>query len=371
MIYVAEDSAFIEQLNMELRAIDDYTRKDVFNAFEKYITDKAKLQRVIDFGLLHFDYTKYKVSIEGTLFEDGLSEILCLYNSALEQNRLRSVQLFKDSYPAIARGFASQTQILRINGIGTLPDRLDLFVKTVFQLIGDGIENSLKPFLEFLDVAYCVSRNKPAVKKKLGVIVDCLSSNSELFKVLYKALFLDITVSQWRNIADHGSYMCTSDGKIEIHYGENNKITKCIERQDLEMVLATLDTLLYMHKIAHTLIYIDHIDSLPTTEKYHETTNDDLVMQIVETSYAYGLEAFKIEKESWNIAVLIRNQELTQQSLEQYCAVIAAILSEKEFSVLIYRGVQVQYQIIYSQRCAKIYRYVVRNENHSTDEKGG
>ncbi len=134
MIYVEEDFAFIEQLNMELRSIGDFTRKDVFNAFEKYITDKAKLQRVIDFGLLHFDYTKYKVSIEGTLFEDGLSEILCLYNSALKQNRSRSIQLFKDSYPAIARGFASQTQILRINGLGTLPDRLDLFVKAAFQL---------------------------------------------------------------------------------------------------------------------------------------------------------------------------------------------------------------------------------------------
>lgn len=114
------------------------------------------------------------------------------------------------------------------------------------------------------------------------------------------------------------------------------------------MVLATLDTLLYMHKTAYTLIHIDHIDGLPITEKYHETTNDDLVMQIVETSYAYGLEAFAIEKESWNIAALIRKQELTRQDLEQYCAVIVAILSEKKFSVLIYNGVQVQYQIIYN-----------------------
>ncbi len=365
---MAEDFAFIEQLNMELCAVGDYTREDIFNAFEKYITDKAKLRKAIDFGLLHYDYTKYKVSFEGTLFEDGLSEILRMYNSALEQNQPRSIQIFKDSYPAVARGLASQTQIIRTNGIGTLPDRLDLFVKTAFQFIGDGIENSLKPFLEFLDAVYCVSRNKPVVKKKLGVIVDSLMSNSELFKVLYKTLFLDITVSHWRNIADHGSYACTSDGKIEIHYGQKNSIIKYIGRQDLKMVLAALDTLLYMHKTAYTLIHIDHIDRIPTIEKYHETENDDLVMQIVETSYAYGLEVFAIERENWNIAVQIRKQELTQQDLEQYCAVIATFLSEEKFSVLLYRESQVQYQIIYNQRCAQIYRYVVHNENSSIDK---
>lgn len=246
---------------------------------------------------------------------------------------------------------------------------MDLFAKTAFQLIGDGIENSLKPFLEFLEAVYCVSRNKLLGKKKLGVIVNNLTSNSELFKALYKNLFLDITVSQWRNIADHGSYFCTSDGKIEVHYGEENRTTKCIERQDLEMVLASLDTLLYMHKTAYTLIHIDYIDNLPPTEKYHETTNDDRIMQIVETSFAFGLEAFAIEKDSWNIAVIIRKRKLTQKNLEQYCAVIAAILSEEKFSVLIYNGVQVQYQIMYDQRRAEIYKYVVRDESRRIEER--
>ena len=370
VIHVAENSSLIEQLNSELHTVDDFTPEDVFNAFEKYITNKAKLQKVVNFGLLHYDYTKYKTLFEGTLFEEGLAQILHLYDCALSQNYPKSIQIFEDSYPDVARGFASRTQVILTSGINPLPDRLDLFTKTAFQLIGDGIENSLKPFLGFLEAVYCVSQNKSLNKKKLGVIVDVLISNNELFKSLYKNLFLDITISQWRNIADHGSYSCTSDGKIEIHYGEKNKVTKYIERQDLEMVLVTLDTLLYMHKTAYTLIHIDHIDNLPTTEKYHETTNDDLVMQIVETSYAYGFEAFSIEKENWDIAVLLRKYDLTRQDIEQYCAVIAAILTEKKFSVLIYNGTQVQYQIIYDQRRAEIYRYIVRNESHSVDEKG-
>lgn len=369
MIQMTEDSTLIERLNRELNAVDNYTREDVFNVFEKYIADKARLRKVIDFGLLYYDYTKYKVLFKGTAFEEGLSAILHLYNSALKQNQQESVKVFKDSYPAVARGFASRTQIILTNGMGVLPDRLDLFVKTAFQLIGDGVENSLKPFLEFLDSIYCISRNRPVIKKKLGVIVDSLTSNSELFKALYKTLLFDITVSQWRNIADHGNYSCTSDGKIEIYYGEKSRIIKYLERQDLEMVLAVLDTLLYMHKTAYTLIHIDHIDRLPNMEKYHETSNDDLVMQIVETSYAYGLEVFAIEKESWDIAALIRKQELTPQDLERYCATIAKFLYEEKFSVLIYKGKQVQYQIICNQRKAEIYRYVIRDENRDIEEK--
>lgn len=368
MIPMTEDSTLIKHLNRELNAVDNYTQEDVFNVFEKYIADKVKLQKVIDFGLLYYDYASYKVSIEGTLFEDGLAEILRVYNCALKQNQLKSIQIFKDSYPAVTRGFASWTQIIRPNGVGQLPNRFDLFVKTAFQLIGDGVENSLKPYLEFLDAIYHVSRDKPVVKKKLGVIVDGLMANSKLFKALYKTLFLDITVSQWRNIADHGSYTCNSDGKIEIHYGQDNSITKYIERQDLERVLATLDTLLYMHKTAYTLMHIDHIDHIPTIEKYYKTENDDLVMQIVETSYAHGLEVFAVERGSWNIAALIRKQELTPQDLKRYCAAIATFLYEEKFSVLIYKGSQVKYQIIYDQRKAKIYEYAIHDENHEIEE---
>lgn len=233
MILVSEYLAFIEHLNEELRSVDNYTHDDVFNVFEKYVTNKAKLRKVIDFGLFHYDYTKFKALFEGTLFEDGLSSILQLYNSALRQNYSESIRLFKDCYPTIARGFASRTQIMWINGINALLDRLDLFVKSAFQLIGDGIENSLKPFLEFLDSVYCVSQNRLIVKKKLGVIVDSLTSSSWLFKDLYKTLFFDITVSQWRNIADHESYSCATDGKIKIYYGEENSITKYIGRQEL------------------------------------------------------------------------------------------------------------------------------------------
>lgn len=115
---MTENSSLIEQLNTELHTVDDFTPEDVFNAFEKYITNKAKLQKVVNCGLLYYDYTKYKTLFEGTLFEEGLTEILHLYDCALEQNYQKSIQIFKNSYPDIARGFASRTQIILTGGIG-------------------------------------------------------------------------------------------------------------------------------------------------------------------------------------------------------------------------------------------------------------
>lgn len=365
---MTEDVTFIEHLNEELRADEDYTREDVFNTFKKYVANKDKLQKAIDFGLLHYDYAMYKRFIEGTLFEDGLSAILCLYNSALEENYQEGENAFKDSYSAVARGFASQTQSILTSDIHTPSERLDLFSKTAFQFIGDNIENSLKPFLEFLDVIYCISHNKPVVKKKLGITVNNLISYNDLFKALYKTLFLDVTVSQWRNIANHGDYSCTADEMIRVCYSEKKQETKYLSRQDVSMLLNTLDVLMYMHKTAYTLISIDHIGMLSVAEKYHETTNDDIVMQIVESSYAYGLEVFEIEKQHWNIAAQIRKKEPTQQDLKKYCSVVATFLSGKKFSILIYNGVQVEYQIIYNQNRAEINRYVVHSENLKTQD---
>ena len=126
VIHVAENSSLIEQLNSELHTVDDFTPEDVFNAFEKYITNKAKLQKVVNFGLLHYDYTKYKTLFEGTLFEEGLAQILHLYDCALSQNYPKSIQIFEDSYPDVARGFASRTQVILTSGINPLPDRLYL-----------------------------------------------------------------------------------------------------------------------------------------------------------------------------------------------------------------------------------------------------
>jgi len=212
--------------------------------------------------------------------------------------------------------------------------------------------------LEFLNAIQDIACSKPVKKNKLGVIVNNLISSNEVFKALYQTLFLDISVSQWRNIANHGSYRCDQNGKVEINYGEKNVVTQYLECAQLENILVLLDTVLYMHKTAYTLIHIDHEGALAPIQKFKETERDDCISQIVETSYAYGLVAFEIESKNWNIATVIRSAEPSQMDLEKYCAAIAIVLNGSKFNVLIYNQTRVEFQIDFENGRAVIYKYV-------------
>lgn len=131
------------------------------------------------------------------------------------------------------------------------------------------------------------------------MIVDVLINYQDEFRALYKDMLWDISISQWRNIADHGSYENTENG-VEVTYGANDEFKKVIMIQELEVLMCTLDTLLYMHKTAYTLLSIDYIEMLKDaflyTKSKKETWNDNMISQFVETSYAYGFETKIIEK---------------------------------------------------------------------------
>lgn len=353
-----ELSEFVDGLNSELESVENYDRNLVFKTFEKYVENKERLRAAIDLGLFQYDFAKYKTLFEATIFEDGISTILDLYRNALLCNKPECCRIFEESYPAIAAGFASRTQTMWMTGSNALPDRLDLFAKAAFQLIGDGIENSLKPYMEFLNAIQYIACSKPIKKDTLGIMVNSLISRNEVFKALYQTLFLDISVSQWRNIANHGSYRCNQNGKIEINYGEKNNVTQYLERTQLENILALLDTILYMHKTAYALIHIDHEGGLAPIQKFKGTEQDDRISQIVETSYAYGLVAFEIESKNWNIAAAIRSTEPSQTDLEKYCAAIAIVLNGSKFNVLIYNQTKVEFQIVFETGRAVIYKYV-------------
>ena len=52
---------YIDELNSELSAVNDFDRDTVCNTFEKYITKKLKLKSYIDLGFFHYEYSKYKL----------------------------------------------------------------------------------------------------------------------------------------------------------------------------------------------------------------------------------------------------------------------------------------------------------------------
>lgn len=326
-----DKSDYITKLQEELlRNKEGFSVEDVYNQFAKYVNNKSILHETIELGILHYDYVKYVTLFEGTLFEDGIRSIVNLCKEAYSKDSERFKIVFSNSYPKIAKGLENQTQLCWLEGNEFDIQRNDLAVKKAFRFIGDLIENSFKPYAVFLNDVRALIQGKNANQKKLGMIVDVLMNYQDEFKALYKDMLLDISISQWRNIADHGSYENTENG-VEVTYGVNDEFKKVISIQELELLMYTLDTLLYMHKTAYTLLSLDYIDMLKDaffyTKSKEETWNDNLISQIVETSYAYGFEVRTIEKvEGVWVLEITTDIEQEKQGLIKYCSIIAKFL---------------------------------------------
>ena len=353
---------YVTKLNEELSYNNEkFSKEDVYNQFEKYVNNKQLLRETIEMGLFHYDYVKYVTLFEGTLYEDGIQVIVELCREAYNKNKEGFKGILTDSYSKISRGLENQTQLCWLEGTEFDFQRTDLTVKKVFRCIGDLVENTFKPHAFFLNNVRALVQDKIANQQKMGMVVDALINYHDVLKALYKDLLLGISISQWRNIADHGSYENTECG-VKVTYGTNGEFNNVISIQDLKLLMCKLDTLLYMHKTAFTLLSVDYADILKEVSLYskskEDTWNDNLIAQTVETSYAYGLKVKAIENEEsiWNIEVET-DREQEKQSLAKYCSIIAKML--EDYRMTIYRNDKVEYIVQYMNGRLEIYKFKV------------
>ncbi len=356
------EKEYITNLNKEISSIGQFTREDVYNLFKAYVENEDRLRKAVDLGVFHYDYVKYKSLFENTLFEDGLRLIVSLSSEASTNDPEKFKNIWKESYPQISKGFANYTQMCLLGMFDLEMSRKDLVVKRAFQIIGDQIENTFKPFIFLLNELRCIVQRKKSCQQKLGVAVNAMLGFSEILRALYSDMLLGVSISQWRNIADHGTYDYQKES-IEIIYGSINKFKKQISMQELVLVLKVIDALLYMHKTAHTLITLDRIEWYQRENSYtmnsEETWQDNVVAQIVETSFAYGLELKELKKSGVNWDIALNNQHVqSKEELQQFFSIIATFLGG-DFNVTIHRNEKVEYKAICINRALRIYKFVV------------
>ena len=354
---------YINNLNSEFSNSKPFNKRDVFREFEKYVIDKDQLHQAIDCGLFHYDYVQYCNFMKGTLYEEGINVIIEVCRNAFLADSARASLGIKNGYANISKGFASYTQFTLLQTPIQEIERFDLLVKAEFQMIGERIENSLKPYIFFLNEMCRIIQNKPSLQAKLGVALDALMSHNEVFRGLYKGLLLDVSASQWRNIADHNDYVIKGD-EIEIEYGSTERINKIVSRDDLMCLIKTIDTLLYMHKTAFTLLSIDyfsHMDIKAQSQSKNENTNmDDCISQLVETSYAFNcqLESIDLKASPAEIVVNSKSTLLDKESLIKYLNIVGNFI-DKNYHMLIYRNGKVEYQVNYTDQKLYVYKYKI------------
>ena len=355
------DTEFIENLNTELgeRTFD---RNSVYCLFEPYVKNKEALKKAADCGIFHYEYVHFSKFMKGTLFENGISLIIDMCNAAFECDKEKATIVMQKSYKEISHGFASYTQNAMIAAPIDPIARFDLITKQIFQSVGDIIENSLKPYVSFLNSIRVILKGTTDSQNKLGVKIDALIAYSDIFKALYKDLLLDVCVHQWRNIANPGDYKIA--GKtVEVTYGDiKNLQTKLVTKEELIELLKTINILLYMHKIAFVLLSVDYSSCLDIAEvkklKNPYTNKDDIVSQIVETSFSYGYRVLTIDSDdsAWKIAVETKDRENDKNALTMYLRVIAAFV-ENDYEMLVYAKGKVEFQVQYTNKTLSIFKY--------------
>lgn len=355
---------FIKGLTDELLSVEHFSRKDVLDTFSKFVDNKYILKQCIESGELHFDYVKYHTIFDGTIFEDGISEIVKLAKQSFHASPERTACVLADCYIGIVSGLARYTQTIWSSSPQIGNSRPDVFVKTAFIRLGDMIENSLKPYLFMINEFRCIASGSTPNQKKLGTVVDAILQINPIFKAIYSELLMGITVSQWRNIADHGDYKYTPEG-IEVEFGsDNNRKKKIITVDELRCLLVIVDNILYMNKMARTLLSIEYHGRYSAeagrNEKSSYTRKDDQMMQIVETSYAYGLTVREMNLDTVPCEIKVNQYfgPIRRKEIEDYLKIMCSIISEPYFFI-IYRKDKIEYTAEIIDSKLVVLKYVV------------
>lgn len=347
-----EREELISDLNDELFTYDkDFTNEDVYALFEKYVNNKAALRKVITFGMFHYEYVKYKMLFEGCLYEDGLSLIITQFRQAYQRNSKEFQRVTEKYVDDISRGYESQVQIAWLTDHKDKHERLDLFVKQAFIVIGDLIENAFKPFAFLLNELMNIGEGKDSKQTSLGGIVESLCEKNEILKALCKDLLMDISISQWRNISDHGSYECKGED-ICVSYGNKNQYKKVISKKEIEYLLVMIDTILYMNKTAFALASLDYEDIFSSKnnklENKPDLLKDNFLMQVAETSFAFGFKLINMCEADgvWNVFVE-SDKSKSRDEVTRYCTVVMSLIGSMRIEIS--RNSKVEYVAQYGE----------------------
>lgn len=332
------DMKVLEHLKFELSISHKIESNEIMESFSQYVDNKKDLAEMIELGMLRFEYLQYASIFKGTLFEDGIKYIVELARKADSTDSVNFRETYSSSVNEISKGLSNWFLVARVQTSDTACQRIDVWAKSIFRDLGDLIESCLQPYLRFVIALEHITKNKSvSIPEKLGAVVNELRKENDLYEAFLFTMPLEIPVSQWRNIADHGDYTYLGEGKIEVRYGiKNDAKNKILDKGEIQFVARYMDALLYMFKLAETLLRIDFHPLQDIPEWTEETATDNWISQLVETSYTYDIEVVSVDD---NAILLRMDSELSMQDIEKYIKSLPIILKREFEMCLMYRDV--------------------------------
>lgn len=292
----------IKVLNEELKIKEKFGEKDIYDFIKLFVFNENLIKTLIENGFYTYLYTHYLKDIKGTNFEKVMYYLNDLIKNAEKINFEAVKSIYLLNYDKISRSF--EDAILNSNLYNTNDSNIreDILVKKYFQCIGEFVESSLKPFIDYFIKIIEIIEKKETKLNTLGDKVDFLINYNTNFKIALEDAFHGIKISQWRNINDHISYEYKREDKIIVSYGKNNCYSKYIKFSDLLSILKNIEILKYVFKIVYEGWGINNRQSL---EPYllkniqNKSTNnlyDNTLICLVEAYFYKGFKIVDIDK---------------------------------------------------------------------------
>jgi len=325
-----------------LRAQLDETVADLHRYFE----NPTMLIQALNIGALTYEHAFLKASTDREYVPELVSTILAELRQARDQDPVGFFQFWCDQMHSTGRAINNMASVATLQGNKSDLD-FSFLVKSYFRDVGDLLEGSLQPMIRLrLEVWEHLGRRgvlpSPVSALTFGKVTEELLAATDLGKV-YRPLPFSLSVSQWRNIANHNSYEVVGT-LVSCTYGTSNRpknISLTID--DLTKVVSECNAIYYAHKIAVEFFGIDNAKELIKREpkvSVSEYSQD--------TSLVYGLvsEGFSIvhaerEPNKWSLILVdkqCRSKPDAKIALQTACYSYLLFVSPIEFLIAVRSG---------------------------------
>lgn len=338
-----DDKEIFRRVEKELPINDP---QKAFRDLSKYISNKKGLQLAVKSNTINFEYNFWLSMHSEQWFMDGLDQLLDCFHQAKAMDESKCFQAYIDIYPKIDRGLKNSQQLFHLEGDKSI-ERLDLFGKVCFREIGDMIEGSLKPFMQFaLLMSYIADgKNKTGMEIQEmslgGIVNEFLKTNK--FTEIYQPSPWKVPINQWRNIAQHFSFKVDATNlNLECEYGTTNKKTIKIDRDSLIDLMIKIHAICYLHKIAHLFFFIDNMDDL--SGKFSATSfdisEDSIKSHVLSAIISNKFKLLSLKREQdWDMELLDpikRRPEARYTALNNIAAAFRLLIRDRNLNLTVH-----------------------------------
>ncbi len=283
----------IEELR-HLESISRLDRKELQNRKRLVLLEYMRNEIMVDALVSHDLFLTEYAFLERAKSEDWLhssiNELLSIFRYASRKDRGKFIQLLVAYRDDVSRAADNCAQMDMITP-PEVPTLEKAVIKLAFRDIGDFLEGSFQVFSRFVLACLYIADNKNPDHVRQMSFGQCVSEILDISKLghLYKLAPWNITLSQWRNIANHNSYSFDhGDEKITCEYGAKNKATIQIAPEDLYALRFNLAKAYNAHKITHAIVFLEHGQEVVALGGPFTVRLETMIHQIKEFTFSHG-----------------------------------------------------------------------------------